>query len=324
METASPWAKDDIKRIVDMGFIPQYLLQEDCQQNITRAEFVRVAIDFMDYMYEEMLSIAYTIPSEISGLPNINHVKFSDTQSGYVDLACGLGIISGYQDGTFNPNGYITRQEAAVMLQNTYKVYGDTPDFKDRSNFSDIFTDANRVAPWALDSVYTMWSYDIMQGAGKDRFEPLGFYTREQCYITFLRLYDKMPISRAKGNVKPLITYDIAYEWVKSGEGEGLTSDPIFCDIRFEKETEKYTILYINYGNRSHRATSLIIVYKTGIIKKFYSFPLGDTTECKFELDEVENKLYISGPQYESDPYYPFHSYVLDLGTYTFTEIIQN
>ena len=26
------------------------------------------------------------------------------------------GIINGYDDGTFNPSGYVTRAEAAVML----------------------------------------------------------------------------------------------------------------------------------------------------------------------------------------------------------------
>lgn len=57
-------------------------------------------------------------------------VKFADVPSGsYYDLAVGSlserGIIKGNPDGTFNPGGYVTRADVAVMLQRLLVSIGE-------------------------------------------------------------------------------------------------------------------------------------------------------------------------------------------------------
>ena len=52
-------------------------------------------------------------------------MSFTDTQRPLcADNASALGIVNGYEDGSFVPNGNITRQEAAKMLYETAKVLG--------------------------------------------------------------------------------------------------------------------------------------------------------------------------------------------------------
>lgn len=57
----------------------------------------------------------------------IDKEYFKDTQNKEILLAVSLGIVKGFDDNTFLPNKNITRQEAAVMINNVTKlldIYG--------------------------------------------------------------------------------------------------------------------------------------------------------------------------------------------------------
>lgn len=111
---------------------------------------------------------------------------FTDTSDRHVVEAYQLGIVNGKSEGRFEPNASITRQEAAVMLRNTAAVLEiDAP--LSVSSFADI----NDIAPWAKDAVDFVSSAKIMDGTGNGRFSPQGLYTRQQAYITILRIYAK-------------------------------------------------------------------------------------------------------------------------------------
>lgn len=55
---------------------------------------------------------------------------FSDTQSSKmadaVDKLSALGIVSGYEDGTFRPDAPVTRAEFIAMLNRSLGIKGDT------------------------------------------------------------------------------------------------------------------------------------------------------------------------------------------------------
>lgn len=46
--------------------------------------------------------------------------------------AAALGIVTGYEDGTFRPYKTISRQEAAAMLDRLYQVLGGKTDVVSR------------------------------------------------------------------------------------------------------------------------------------------------------------------------------------------------
>ena len=95
------------------------------------------------------------------GLSNPQKViPFSDVNAGkwYYDVvttAYDYGIINGYSDGTFRPDGKITREEAMVMVANAMKLteLESAVSELEITKQLNVFTDGNTVANWAKQSV---------------------------------------------------------------------------------------------------------------------------------------------------------------------------
>lgn len=122
--------------------------------------------------------------------PNINLPEpaqpFSDCDEDIVRQIAALGIVTGYEDGTFQPTRELSRQEAAVILQRLYTVlYGNI------EVSPTLYADNGSIGAWAKDSVYAMRQTGIMQGVGANRFDPKNGYTCEQSIITMLRMTQK-------------------------------------------------------------------------------------------------------------------------------------
>ncbi|ONI46368.1 hypothetical protein AN641_01640 [Candidatus Epulonipiscioides gigas] len=79
-----------------------------------------------------------------------------------------IGILSGYNDGTFRPNNFITRAEIASCLQ---KIFGYTVD-RDAKTFDDVEYDE-----WYAGAILAM--SNMMNSYGGD-FKPNNFATREE------------------------------------------------------------------------------------------------------------------------------------------------
>ncbi len=122
--------------------------------------------------------------------PNINLPElaqpFSDCDEDIVRQIAALGIVTGYEDGIFQPTRELSRQEAAVILQRLYTVlYGKI------EASPTLYADNGSIGVWAKDSVYAMRQTGIMQGVGANRFDPKNGYTCEQSIITMLRMTQK-------------------------------------------------------------------------------------------------------------------------------------
>ena len=126
----------------------------------------------------------------------------------FIERAYHLGIVNGISETEFNPDGEITRQEAAAMLMRVYKNYAEMEKISGEVKFSDD----KDIAEWAKEDVYSINSLGIMQGVGENIFDPLNGYTVEQAIITFWRLYDSAPVSRKNKNIAPLLEYEYELE----------------------------------------------------------------------------------------------------------------
>ncbi len=73
-------------------------------ENITRAEFAKIVCKLKGVHAEEKAETTFA------------DVSIDYWASGYINAACGLGIINGYEDGTFKPDNYITYAETIKML----------------------------------------------------------------------------------------------------------------------------------------------------------------------------------------------------------------
>ena len=189
-DAPSDWAKAEVESAISQGLVPREM-QNSYQTPITRQEFCRLVVTMVEVVEEK--PIAQVLSDQ--GLEQKENAFF-DTQDDDIENACALGIVSGYEDGTFRPQGSIKRQEAAKMLYETAKVLGYTG-----SGGALTFADRDDIASYAVTAVKFASFSGVMKGVEDGRFDPSGLYTRQQAYITMDRLLSVLEGESAGGEM---------------------------------------------------------------------------------------------------------------------------
>jgi hypothetical protein len=185
----SDWAHDDVVKALDLKLVNR---PDDAnlRSPIDRDNFAvnaasLVAIEFGSHL-ESYLDITNCRKQAASG-------EIANQDS--LDVAKNLGIIQGRENGNLDTGSNITRQEAAAMLARTYLAYhNNEPD----STQPHLFADQSDIADWAMYDVQLVNQLGIMTGLDDGRFDPQGSYTKEQCIVTLMRLYEKCPYDGSK------------------------------------------------------------------------------------------------------------------------------
>ena len=90
------------------------------------------------------------------------------SQTEAVDMLTALGVIQGYEDGTFRPDNTITRAEAAKMIYTIWNGGNDDASaFVGASNFTDVYS-----GHWAEGYINFCYANGIIAGIGNNRFAP--------------------------------------------------------------------------------------------------------------------------------------------------------
>lgn len=213
----SDWAREEVSRAEELGLIPRDVLgwPQDYREPVSRDHFQRIAMEFVALQtncdYKSLLSLTdeYKAEKDADGFVVD---PFTDGGPGTAE-AYYLGVIKGRGNGVFAPDDLITRQEAAVLLTQAYTAYsGETPTVSAALPYSD----AAQIDSWARTGVETVSAWGVMKGMEDGSFSPKGFYSLEQCLLTFVRLYKKAPVTRAKGNAKPLFPFEQCIQLLES------------------------------------------------------------------------------------------------------------
>ena len=96
--------------------------------------------------------------------------------SSAIDYCSMKGVFTGYEDGTFRPDRYITRQELATVVARLAGVV---------VNEGLPFTDAEDISSWALNGVYTNYANKWVNGYEDGSFKPLNNITRAETVKIF-------------------------------------------------------------------------------------------------------------------------------------------
>lgn len=158
-DTTGHWAESVIDTWSERGVINGY---EDGtfmpDANITRAEFTKVIAS----------AGGFTTYSELS----FSDVAGDEWFAQYLRGCVAAGVVSGYDDGTFRPDAYITREEAVVMIDRAYGIegYGSLLPFSDVGDISD----------WAVSSVAACVGAGIVNGYEDGTFMPAAYVTRAE------------------------------------------------------------------------------------------------------------------------------------------------
>lgn len=122
------------------------------EATMTRAEFATITVNAL-------------------GLSSDEKSAFSDVCEnnwfyGYVNTAFSYGIIKGISADKFNPQGIITREEAAVMVSRAAELIGLNTKY-DSSYSRDIlcvFDDYTKASDWAVSSLAFCYDKEILDG----------------------------------------------------------------------------------------------------------------------------------------------------------------
>ena len=122
----------------------------DPDSTITRAEFATI--------------IAKGLGLSQKNIAIFKDVTVNDWFFGYVGTGYYYGIIKGVSENEFNPNGTITREEAAVMVERAAKLCGmDTKieTFEARNVLAEFF-DYVKASDWSISSLAFCYKNDIL------------------------------------------------------------------------------------------------------------------------------------------------------------------
>ncbi len=160
------WSYEAIQYLVAKNIISGY---EDGtfkpQNKITRAEFIKLISNTFGFEYEQ--ADGENVFADV----DVNDWYYKDLITAYNNK-----IIYGDNNGCFNPNAEITRQEMATILYRAIVASGT--DFETVSAVK--ITDRNSIADWAYTSVFQLVGMNIINGYDDGSFKPVNKATREE------------------------------------------------------------------------------------------------------------------------------------------------
>ena len=159
------WAAEAIDRWKDRGIVDGF---EDGSfkpnEAITKAQFAKILTEIF----------GLTETKEAKAYQDVSADKW---YSEYISKISDAGIM--YEEGEkFNPNAFITREEAAYALANAYKL-------SPHATQSKVFADEANISSWALEAIAAMYDEGYIRGANEGKFNPKGSLTRAEM-ITML------------------------------------------------------------------------------------------------------------------------------------------
>lgn len=179
---SAPWAKESVAEAARKSLVP-YEFTDKYEKNITREEmavlmdnFIAVAGNYANM--DEYMRATGTVYLEGS----FADCKGRDTA---IDRLYALGIVSGVDGINFNPDGTITRQEAAAFMSRVAKLFMYVG-----TDYAEKTADWSSVDSWA--SFYIRWCIDkgLLQLDDYKKIYPQDCMTVEQAITVLSRLYD--------------------------------------------------------------------------------------------------------------------------------------
>ena len=155
------WAKESISELYKLGVINGKDSNTFAPNDtVTREEFTKMVV------------VAFL------GEPQSTECNFTDVSGWslpYIAEAAEKNIVSGIEDGIFNPKGNITREQAAAIIVRALTSSGFTSE-KDAGKFSD----SQNISEWANESVNILSAEGVLNGKGDNKFYPKDNMTRAE------------------------------------------------------------------------------------------------------------------------------------------------
>ncbi|BFT73984.1 asparaginase domain-containing protein [Paenibacillus sp. P36] len=172
-DIAGHWAELDIKQAVTQKIVSGYADGTFKPDNsVTRAEFT------------VMLMNALKVDKKGAASAFADQRQIPAWAETAVAQAVDLGIIHGYEDQTFRPDGLISRVEMAAMIS---AALGTTPAAQAVTSFADD----QEIPAWAKGHVESIRLLGIIEGRSGNKFEPADTATRAEAVKVLMKMMQR-------------------------------------------------------------------------------------------------------------------------------------
>jgi hypothetical protein len=161
-------------------------------QYVTRGEFTRMIVRALE------MPLNYDGPKHFMDIGDTNGVVSPDAlwDYRYIETAARAGIVKGTRPETFEPNNFISRQDAAVVLANALNLKQDTNYDAIRKQLQKAFKDEASISVYAKPAVAAIQKKGFITGAPVDAsdlskgyvFEPTARLLRSDAAIIIARV----------------------------------------------------------------------------------------------------------------------------------------
>lgn len=164
------WAESAIKKAIKEEIVSGYPDGSfKPNRSLTRAEFSLMLINKLG------------LAGEAPALTFSDRDQIGDWAQNAIELAVGKGIINGYADHSFRPNGAISRAEMVVMIT---RALGLSLELE--GGIQSDFADEQEIPLWAKSAVTAAKQQGWIKGRDNNRFVPLGSVTRAEAVTVIL------------------------------------------------------------------------------------------------------------------------------------------
>lgn len=175
---ASNWAMPSLAAMYDLGLVPENVAMSDQTGPITRGDMCKVAM--------RAYKLLTGIGGDEMGKPES---PFTDTKDSDIALAARLGIVSGYQDGTFRPNDAMTRQEYFKITVNLLNAIGYLYNDDETVDLSD-YGDSEELYKFAISPARLLISIGAVNGDTDRNLNPTDTIVCQEALAIFYRIHD--------------------------------------------------------------------------------------------------------------------------------------
>ena len=170
LDIPSKWAYESISEAVKKRVLNADMLNE-FNKPITRADFCDILYNLVQQKCE-------------MDFDNEKKPIFVDTNKQSINFFANVQIANGVGNNLFIPNGFLTREQAAVILSRTMNFFNIQCD----NHIEKKYNDSGCISEWAEKSVLDMQQLGIMIGDENGYFNPQNNCSKEEIITAIMRI----------------------------------------------------------------------------------------------------------------------------------------
>ena len=254
-------------------------------------------------MKNKLVGFCLLIAMIFSCCITVNALDFADTEGHwaeeYIAEWSNNGILNGIGNNKFNPDGYMTRAEAAAVFSRLLAL-------SERANISD-FKDVDSDA-WYAESLEKCVAAGILNGDGNN-MNPGGYITREMFFTMFGRAFSIQPestLSKEFSDADEISSWaqGYTYAFINQGYVNGVTKDTVAPKQNIDRASVITLLdrLIANYAVQDNgviqstdKGISLVIANNCTVVDGFSGTVVisGGDTKISFKGTSVNTKIIV-------------------------------